>query len=69
MSRKVSGLEFFFFLEVLEFELRALLARQALHCLIHSTSPFFVMGFFKIGSPELFAQGWPPTVILPISTS
>jgi hypothetical protein len=22
----------------------------------HSTSPFFVMGFFKIGSHELFAQ-------------
>jgi hypothetical protein len=25
--------------------------------LSHSTSPFFVMGFFEIGSHELFAQG------------
>jgi hypothetical protein len=39
----------FCFLVVLGFELRA-------YTLIHSTSPFFVMVFFKIGSCELFAQ-------------
>jgi hypothetical protein len=39
---------FFFFFAVLEFELRA-------YTLSHSTSPFFVTGFFEIGSCELFA--------------
>jgi hypothetical protein len=34
---------------VLGFELRA-------YTLSHSTSPFFVMGFFKISSHELLAQ-------------
>jgi hypothetical protein len=28
-----------------------------------------VMGFFAIGSLELFAQGWLPTAILLIATS
>jgi hypothetical protein len=36
------------FFAVLEFELRAFTLR-------HSTSLIFVMGFFEIGSPELFA--------------
>jgi hypothetical protein len=50
---------FFFFLEALEFELRAshLLGRHFYH-LSHSASPFLVMGFFKIGSYQLFAWGW-----------
>jgi hypothetical protein len=39
----------FFFFAVLGFELRAFI-------LSHSTSPFFVLGFFEIGSQELFAQ-------------
>jgi hypothetical protein len=39
---------FFFFLAVLGLELRA-------YTLSHSTSPFLVMGFFEIGSHELFA--------------
>jgi hypothetical protein len=34
---------------VLGFELRAYTSS-------HSTSPFFVMGFFEIGSYKLFAQ-------------
>jgi hypothetical protein len=42
---------FFFSLVVLGLELRAF-------TLSHSTSPIFVMGFFEIGSLELFAQGW-----------
>jgi hypothetical protein len=37
---------FFFFFSVLGFELRA-------YTLSHSTRPFFVMGFFEIGSSEL----------------
>jgi hypothetical protein len=41
--------EEFFFFEVLGFELRA-------YTLSHSTRPFFVMVFFKIGSHELFAR-------------
>jgi hypothetical protein len=40
----------YLFIAVLELELRA-------YTLNHSTSPFFVKGFFKIGSRELFAQG------------
>jgi hypothetical protein len=36
---------------VLGLELRA-------YTLSHSTSPFFVMGFFEIGSHELFVRGW-----------
>jgi hypothetical protein len=39
----------FFFLVVLEFELRAF-------TLSHSTSPIFVMGIFKIGFHELCAR-------------
>jgi hypothetical protein len=39
---------FFFFFAVLGFELRA-------YSLSHCTSPFIVMGFFEIGSLELFA--------------
>jgi hypothetical protein len=38
-----------FFFAVLGLELRA-------YTLSHSTSPIFVMGFFEIGSHELFAQ-------------
>jgi hypothetical protein len=37
------------FFEVLRFELRD-------YALSHSTSPFFVMSFFEIGSCKLFAQ-------------
>jgi hypothetical protein len=33
-----------------------MLAMQELYLLSLSTSPFFVKGFFKIGSRELFAQ-------------
>jgi hypothetical protein len=40
---------FSIFFSVLRFELRA-------YTLSHSTSPFFVKGFFSIGSCELFAQ-------------
>jgi hypothetical protein len=39
----------FIYLLVLGLELRA-------YTLSHSTGPFFVMGFFEIGSWELFAQ-------------
>jgi hypothetical protein len=42
---------FFSFFAVLGLELRA-------YTLSHSTSPFFVMGLFKIGSCELFFLGW-----------
>jgi hypothetical protein len=38
-----------FFFEILGFELRAF-------TLSHSTSPFFVKGFFEIGSHGVFAQ-------------
>jgi hypothetical protein len=38
------------FVTVLGLELRA-------YTLSHSTSPFLVKGFFKLGSPEVFAQG------------
>jgi hypothetical protein len=41
------------FLAVLGFELRAL---HLLCRLSHSTSPFFVLGIFEIGSLKLFAQ-------------
>jgi hypothetical protein len=37
------------FFAVLGFELRA-------YTLSHSTSSFFIMGFFEIGSQKLFAQ-------------
>jgi hypothetical protein len=37
------------FFVVLGFELRA-------YTLNHSTTPFFIMGFFEIGSHELFAR-------------
>jgi hypothetical protein len=40
---------FFLFFAVLGFELRA-------STLSHCTTPFFVKGFFKIGSFELFAE-------------
>jgi hypothetical protein len=39
----------FTYLAVLGFELRA-------YTLSHISPPFFVMGFFEIGSPELFAR-------------
>jgi hypothetical protein len=42
-------------LVVLGFELGLTLARQPLY-LSHSTSPFFVMGFFEIESHNLFDQ-------------
>jgi hypothetical protein len=41
------------FFEVLGFGLS-----QGLHLEPHSISPFFVMGFLKMGSWELFALGW-----------
>jgi hypothetical protein len=47
---------FFFFLWLLGFELKA-------YTFSHSAGPIFVMGFFEIGSRELFAQGWLQTVI------
>jgi hypothetical protein len=47
---------------VLEFELRAYTSS-------HSTNPFFVKGFFKTGSHEMFAQGGLRTVIFLISAS
>jgi hypothetical protein len=49
---------FSFFLAALGFELRAshLLGSVTRHsyCLSHSTNPFLMMGFFKIGSHKLF---------------
>jgi hypothetical protein len=45
----VGFLIFNFFFELLGFELRA-------YTLSHSTSPFFVLGFIKIGSRELLTQ-------------
>jgi hypothetical protein len=51
-----------FFFVVLRFELRTF-------TLSHSTSLIFVMGFFQVGSWELFALGWPRTAILLISAS
>jgi hypothetical protein len=47
---------------VLGFELRA-------YTLSHSTSPFFVKGFFEIGSPELFVQAGFELSIFLISAS
>jgi hypothetical protein len=44
-------LSLFFPFAVLGFEFRT-------YTLTHSTSPFFVMGFFEIGSEELFVWGW-----------
>jgi hypothetical protein len=51
-------MELFFFFVVLGFELRAM-------CFLGQCSTFeplyqffFVMGIFKIGSHELFTQGW-----------
>jgi hypothetical protein len=35
----------------------------------YTLSPFIVMGFFEIGSRELFAWDWLQTVILLISAS
>jgi hypothetical protein len=54
----------------LGFELSAshLLGRHS-YCFRHSTSPFFVVGFFKIGSLKLFAQGYLRTMILLIFAS
>jgi hypothetical protein len=57
-----SWIGFSFFFVVLEFELRA-------YTLSRSTSLVFVMGFFKIGSFELFAWGWLQTMTLLISAS
>jgi hypothetical protein len=34
----------------------SILARQSLYHLSHSTSPFFVKGFFEMGFRELFAS-------------
>jgi hypothetical protein len=52
-----------FFFALLGFELRA-------YALSHSTSPFFVIVFFKIGFHNLFAcLGWLQTAVLLISTS
>jgi hypothetical protein len=34
------------------------LLRRHSEYLSHSASPFFVVGFFKVGSWELFAWGW-----------
>jgi hypothetical protein len=51
-----------FVLVVLGFELRAC-------TLSHSISPFFVLGFFKIGSQELFSQGSLQTMVLLITAS
>jgi hypothetical protein len=48
MQFKSGNIKIFFFFSVLGLELKAF-------TLSHSTSPIFVMGFFKIGSHELFA--------------
>jgi hypothetical protein len=42
---------FFFFFAILVFELRV-------YNLSHSVSPFFVMGFFEIGSHGTVCPGW-----------
>jgi hypothetical protein len=58
------------FLVVLGFEIRvSCLLDRCFYCLSHSTSPFFVMDFSKIGFLELFPQGWLWTVILLIPAS
>jgi hypothetical protein len=44
-------------------------ARQVLYHLSHTFSPFYVMGFFEIGSPELFTRGWLRTSVLWLSAS
>jgi hypothetical protein len=46
-----------------------MLASQTLYHMSQSASPFFVMGFFKIGFSKLFAQGWLQTSIFLISAS
>jgi hypothetical protein len=61
-GKKKENISFFPSFSVLGFELRA-------YTLSHSTSPFFVMGFFQIGSCELFAQGRLQTMILLNSAS
>jgi hypothetical protein len=48
---------FFSFFAILGLELRAYTSR-------HSTSPIFVMGLFKIGSPKLFASNHDPPDLL-----
>jgi hypothetical protein len=53
---------FFFFFAVLGFELRA-------YTLSHSTSPFFVLDIFKIGSCGIICLGWLQTSILLIAAS
>jgi hypothetical protein len=50
----------FFFSVLLGFELKAF-------TLSYSTSPFFVVGFFKIGAQELLAWAWLQTINLLIS--
>jgi hypothetical protein len=42
---------------------------KVLYHLSHSTTPFFMLGIFKIGSCKLFAQDWLQTVIFLISAS
>jgi hypothetical protein len=37
--------------------------------LSHSTSTFFVKGFFEVGSRELFAPGWLRIAVLLMSAS
>jgi hypothetical protein len=56
----VVGYDFFFFLAVLDFELRTYRPLA---------TPFYFMGFFMIGPLELFAPGWLQTTILLISAS
>jgi hypothetical protein len=56
------GMKGFLFFGGTRFEVRA-------YTLSHSTSPFFVMGFFKIGSHKLFAWDWLQAAILLISAS
>jgi hypothetical protein len=53
---------YFFFVVLGTQSLR--LARQARLQLEPLLQPFFVMGFFEIGSHELFAWGWLLTAIL-----
>jgi hypothetical protein len=59
---KKTILFYYFIFAVLGFELRA-------YSLSHSTSSFFVMGFFEIRSNILFAWGWLQTSVLLISAS
>jgi hypothetical protein len=56
MNLKLPKSKIFFFLAVLRFELRGLMLARHTLPLESLHQPFFVLGIFKIGSHELFAQ-------------